>query len=189
MEGQAAGFEVMAIDPAIRELCVLSLALIFGASGAMKLRDLEMFEGSLANYQLVPRWMEKPLAFLVPLIECASAVGLLMTSTRAMAASTLTVLLMVFTGAIAINLARGRSNIDCGCFGPALRQELSGWLLLRNLFLVILAVLVVFPESGRVLESLDAVTIVLGAMTLITLYASANVAIGNAPKTRALEML
>src|SRR5580693_10367329 len=56
VEGQAAGFAMMAIDPAIRGLCAFSLALIFSASGAMKLRDVELFEGSLANYQLTPRW-------------------------------------------------------------------------------------------------------------------------------------
>jgi hypothetical protein len=177
------------IDPAIRGLCAFSLALIFGASGAMKLRDLEIFEGSLANYQLAPRWMEKPLAYLLPIIECAAAVGLLITSTRALAAGSLLALLTIFTGAIAINLARGRTNIDCGCFGPALRQELSGWLLLRNIFLVFLAAAVTLPESGRAIESLDVATIVLGAMTLVVLYASGNFAIGNAPKTRALEMI
>ena len=178
-----------AIDPAIRGLCAFSLALIFGASGAMKLRDLEMFEGSLANYQLAPAWLEKPLAYLLPIIECAAAAGLLMTSTRALAGATLLALLTIFTGAIAINLARGRTNIDCGCFGPALRQELSGWLPLRNLFLMILAAVVILPERGRATESLDVVTIVLGAITLVVLYASANFAIGNAPKTRALEMM
>jgi hypothetical protein len=183
------GFDVNGIDPAIRGLCALSLALIFCASGAMKLRDLEMFEGSLANYQLVPLWMEKPLAHLLPIIECATAAGLLMASTRTVAAATLLALLTIFTGAIAINLARGRTNIDCGCFGPALRQELSGWLLLRNLFLLTIAAIVILPVSGRAIESLDVATIMLGAMTLVILYASANFAIGNAPKTRALQMM
>jgi hypothetical protein len=177
------------IDPASRGLCAFALTLIFGASGAMKLRDLDMFEGSLANYRLAPTWMEKPLAYLLPIIECGAAAGLLIASTRAAAASVLLGLLIIFTAAIAINLARGRANIDCGCFGPALRQELSGWLLSRNLLLMLLALIVTIPPTGRPIESLDVVTIVLGAMSLVILYASANFAIGNAPKTRALEML
>ncbi len=177
------------IDPAISGLCALSLTLIFGASGIIKLRDIETFEGSVANYQLTPTSMEKPLAYLIPIAECGSAAGLLLTSTRALAASMLLVLLTMFSVAIAINLARGRTNIDCGCFGPALRQELSGWLLIRNLFLMILTAVVIFPTSGRAIESIDVVTIVLGALTLVTLYASANFAIGNAPKIRALETM
>jgi hypothetical protein len=96
-------------------------------------------------------------------------------------------LLVLFTGAIGINLMRGRTDIDCGCFGPALRQQLSGWLLLRNLFLMILATTLLLPENGRQIEPLDLATIVLGAATMVILYASANVAIGNAPRTRALE--
>jgi uncharacterized membrane protein len=183
------GFDVITIDPAIRGLCAFSLALIFGASGVMKLRDLELFEGSLANYQLVPTWMEKPLAYLLPLIECAAAAGLVLPSTRELAASMLLALLTIFSGAIAINLARGRANIDCGCFGPALRQELSGWLLLRNAFLAIVAAAVMLPENSRPIESLDVATIVLGATTLVILYASANIAIGNAPRTQALELM
>jgi hypothetical protein len=177
------------IDPAIGGLCALSLALIFGASGFIKLRDIETFEGSLANYQLAPTSMEKLLAYLLPMLECTAAVGLLLASTRAEAASMVLALLVVFTGAIGINLARGRTDIDCGCFGPALRQELSGWLLLRNVFLMILATMVILPTSGRAIESIDLVTIVLGALTLVILYASANIAIGNAPKIRALETM
>jgi len=189
VEGRVAGTEMTSIDPAIGGLCAFSLTMIFGASGAMKLRDLEMFEGSLANYQLAPPWMEKSLAYVLPIIECAAAVGLLTTSTRAAAGASLLALLTIFTVAIAINLARGRTNFDCGCFGPALRQEISGWLLLRNLFLMILALAVMLPVTGRAIESLDLVTIVLGALTLVVLYASANFAIGNAPKTRALEAM
>jgi hypothetical protein len=189
VEGQAAGFEVMATDPAIRGLCALALALIFGASGAMKLRDLELFEGSLANYQLAPMWLEKPLAYSFPILECAASIGLLIGSTRTLAATASLTLLAIFTGAIAINLARGRVDIDCGCFGPALRQKLSGSLLWRNLFLMLIATIVVLPQTGRALGALDIVTIAMGAATLVILYASANIAIGNAPKMRGLEMM
>jgi hypothetical protein len=177
-----------AIDPAIGRLCGFALALIFGASGIMKLRDIEIFEGSLANYQLAPRWMEKPLAYLLAIIECASAAGLLVASTRVVAASMLLALLTIFTGAIAINLARGRTNIDCGCFGPALRQELSRWLLARNAILMLVAAVAIVPATDRAMEPLDVVTIVLGAFTFAILYASANFAIANAPKIRAMEI-
>jgi hypothetical protein len=133
--------------------------------------------------------MEKPLAYLFPILECAAAIGLLMTPTRTIAASMLLVLLATFTGAIAINLARGRRNIDCGCFGSELRQELSGWLLLRNVFLMTVGAATIFPSNARALEPLDVATIALGGVTLVILYASANFALANAPKTRALEAM
>jgi uncharacterized membrane protein len=180
---------MLEIDPAIRDLLAGSLALIFGASSIMKFRDLEMFEGSVANYQLLPVPLEKPLAYLLPILEFSCAAGLMISKTRAAAAFGLLMLLLVFTAAIGINLMRGRTDIDCGCFGPVLRQSLSGWLLLRNFFLMIFAAAILLPENGRVIELLDLVTIVLGAATMVILYASANFAIGNRPKTRALEML
>jgi hypothetical protein len=148
-----------------------------------------MFEGSVANYQLLPTSLEKPLAYFIPILESACAAGLLISKSRDSAALGLLMLLLIFSGAIAINLIRGRTNIDCGCFGPLLRQELSGWLVARNLFLMILASALLLPENGRVIEALDLVTIVLGAATMVILYASANFAIGNTPKTRALEIL
>jgi hypothetical protein len=177
------------IDPAISTLLAFALALIFGFSAAMKFRDLEVFESSVANYSLLPTGYEKAFAYLVPIAEAAVSIGLLMTATRTVAAIALFFLMFMFSGAIAINLARGRTNIDCGCFGPALRQELSGWLLGRNLFLMMLALATVLPESGRSMQSLDAVTIAFGALTLVVLYASANFAISNGPKLRAPEML
>ncbi|HEY6394566.1 MAG TPA: MauE/DoxX family redox-associated membrane protein [Candidatus Binataceae bacterium] len=180
---------MLAIDPAIQYLLAIALAAIFGASGAMKLADVEMFESSVANYLLLPLWMEKPFAWTVPLAECACAAGLLSAATRALAAMGLLLLLGMFSGAIAINLLRGRTNIDCGCFGPALRQGLSARLLVRNVLLMIVAGLVEAPAIARPLEWIDFVTIAMGAATLVVLYASANYAIGNAPRTRVLEMI
>lgn len=104
-----------------------------------------------------------------------------------LAAVALVLLLGLFSGAIAINLIRGRTDIDCGCFGPVLRQKLSGWLLLRNLALIVLAAAVALPEASRSIHPLDGVTIAFGAATLTMLYVSANYAIGNLAATRALE--
>ncbi len=172
-----------AIDPAIRGLCALSLALIFGASGrdeVARYRDVRRLARELSARADVDG--EAPR---VSPPDCSNARRRLACCSPRRARSPpslLLVLLTIFTGAIAINLARGRTNIDCGCFGPALRQELSGWLLLRNLFLMIVATIVILPTSRRALEAIDHVTIVLGALTLVILYASANFAIGNAPE-------
>jgi len=178
-----------AIDPAVSVLLATALAAIFAWSGAIKLSDVEMFEGAVANYRLIPRCAEKQFAWAVPLCECACAAGLLLPSTRPLAAVGLSLLLCLFTGAIAINLIRGRTNIDCGCFGPALRQDLSAWLLARNAVLIVLAALVAMPPGARPIEWVDYVTIGFGAATLVTFYASANYALGNAPRTHALEAL
>ena len=176
-----------AIDPALRDLIAFSLAAILGASAAMKFSDVAMFESSLANYRLLPRALERPFAYLVPMGEGACAAGILFAATRSAAAAGLLLLLAIFTGAIAINLVRGRANIDCGCFGPMLHQPLSGWLIARNVALMALATALLIPAGIRSLTMLDIVTIILGAATVVALYAAANVALGNAPVTRMLE--
>lgn len=177
------------LDPAIQYLLAIAFAAIFAGSAAAKFVDLDLFEGAVANYRLVPEWLEQPIAWAVPLCESACAVGLLFDATRAAAAAVLVVLLAGFSGAIAVNLLRGRRDIDCGCFGPALRQELGASLLARNFVLIIVAFLLELPAAPRALESMDFVTIACGAVTLMILYLSANYAIANAPRTRALEML
>ncbi len=177
------------LDPAIQYLLAIALAAIFGASAAAKFADLDLFEGAVANYRLMPEWLERPVAWTVPVCESACAAGLLFAATRVDAAAGLITLLGVFSGAIALNLARGRRDIDCGCFGPALRQELGGSLLARNLGLMVAAFLLELPVAPRTLEPVDFVTIACGAVTLMILYLSANYAIANAPRTRALETL
>ncbi|MHB8380848.1 MAG: MauE/DoxX family redox-associated membrane protein [Candidatus Binataceae bacterium] len=177
------------LDPAIQELLALALAAIFAGSAAAKFADLDQFEGAVANYRLAPGWLEQPVAWMAPICESACAAGLLFAATRTAAAAATVALLAVFTGAITANLARGRREIDCGCFGSALRQELGGWLVARNLGLMITAGALMLSPAPRALEPIDFVTIACGALTLIMLYLSANYAIANAPRTRALEML
>jgi uncharacterized membrane protein YphA (DoxX/SURF4 family) len=180
---------VPAIDPAIGSLLAFALAAIFAWSGAMKLADVEMFEGAVANYRLLPRRTERVFARAIPLCECTCAAGLLCSRTRMPGVAGLVLLLCVFTAAIAINLMRGRTNIDCGCFGASLRQRLSAWLLARNAVLVLFAVLIAAPTTQRPSVWLDWVTVAMGAATMVALYASANYALGNAPRTRALAAL
>jgi uncharacterized membrane protein YphA (DoxX/SURF4 family) len=177
------------IDPAVGYLASIALAAIFGVSGVLKFRDLALFEASVSNYRLLPPWMERPFAYLVPAVESTCAAGVLISAARAESATALAFLVGLFTAAIGINLARGRTNIDCGCFGPALRQELSGWLLLRNACLIVLALTAAMPEGARPLQRLDGVTIASSAATLTIVYMSANYAIGNLANTRALEAL
>jgi hypothetical protein len=109
-------------------------------------------------------------------------------ATRGAAALVLLCLIVVFTGAIALNLARGRRDLDCGCFGPLLRQPLSGWLIARNGLLALLVLAAFTPVGGRPLASLDYLTIVAAAAALVILYGAANYLLATAPKVATLRM-
>lgn len=177
------------IDPVFVWMAALAAAAIFAASGALKFYDLEGFRGAVANYRLLPQWLATPFAWTAPVLEGAAALGLLLSPVRVSAALVLIALLGIFTGAIVINLARGRTDIDCGCFGPALRQRLSWWLLLRNGALFALLALAAMPPVGRPMEFLDLATVAMAAATVVVLYTAANYLIANAPGLRALGAL
>jgi uncharacterized membrane protein len=177
------------IDPVLGWMAAMAAAAIFAASGVLKLYDLEAFRGAVANYRLLPGWLEAPFAWAAPLVECGAAIGMLLPAYRARAAFALILLLGAFTGAVAINLARGRTDIDCGCFGPALRQRLSWWLMVRNGALFGLLAAALMPAGPRAMGLLDGATAGFAAATVVVLYAGANYLIANAPGLRALRAI
>jgi hypothetical protein len=180
---------MLQIDPVLGWMAAAAAAAIFAASGALKFYDLEAFRGAVTNYRLIPEWLATPFAWTASVVESAAALGLLLSPIRAPAALVLIALLSVFTGAIVINLARGRTDIDCGCFGPALRQRLSWSLLLRNGALFALLAVALLPMGARPMDLLDLATVAMAAATVVVLYTAANYLIANAPGLRALGAL
>jgi len=177
------------IDPAISWTISLALALVFGASATIKFADFSEFRGALENYRIVPEKTSMLVAAIVPVIELVAAIGLLVPRFHLTAVAMLIFLLAIFTNAIAINMIRGRLYIDCGCFGPMLRQPLSNWLLARNGVLMLLAGFVALPHDQRAVTALDVVTITLGASTLVLLYGAANFLLANAPASNKMKRL
>jgi uncharacterized membrane protein YphA (DoxX/SURF4 family) len=175
------------IDPVVGWAAAGAAAAVFLASGVLKFYDLESFRSAVANYRILPQWLATPFAWSVPAIESGAAAGLLIGTLRPWPALALLGLLSAFTLAIVINLARGRTDIDCGCFGPALRQQLSWWLLMRNGSLFALLAVALMPPGGRTLNPFDDVTVGFAAATVVVLYAAANFLIANAPGLRALR--
>lgn len=120
-----------------------TLALVFVVSVSHKLRDYPRFRASLAAYQLFPDSLLGIFAPLVILLELAAIVAILLPTGPGV--SIAFGLLLIYTLALTINLLRGNTAIDCGC--GDLPTPISGWLLLRNGALLILA-LPVEPEGG-----------------------------------------
>lgn len=155
---------------------VVLIAVMFFAAGASKLRALGTFEGVVYNFRLLPGLLVRPFAFAIPFAELAVAVGLLVPMFRVYGAWAAVGLLTVFTIAIAVNLIRGRTEIDCGCFNSELKQRLSGWLVLRNVALAGLAAWLAYAGHG--IAGRDWVAWLLGglvAAATIILYVTGNV--------------
>lgn len=136
-------------EPVITAYAQVLLLILFGAAGWSKLRSLEAFEGVVYNFRILPERAARPFARLLPVAELAVAAGLVLPATRASAAAGAIALLAVFCIAIAVNMGRGRREIDCGCFSSTLKQHLSIGLILRNVLLAGLAGLLVWePAAG-----------------------------------------
>ena len=116
----------MPLDPTLALAAALLLAAIFGSAGPAKLMARDAFAGVVANYRLLPDPLVTPVALVLPCLEIVVALGLLLPATRPLAALMAAFLLLLFAAAMAVNLLRGHSDIDCGCAIGRLRERI-GW--------------------------------------------------------------
>lgn len=143
------------MDPLFHLTLALGLAMLFAAAALGKLRAMREWPDVLRNYGLLPAGVVPAAALALPLIELGTAAALLVPGTRRLAALVAALLLALFTLAIAVNLARGRRVIDCGCFGGRLRQPLGRWMVVRNALLALAALALLGPRSARALAPLE----------------------------------
>lgn len=114
------------------------VGLVFLLAAVQKAQSWRLLPGVIANYRLLPGWMVSPAAGLLPLMEMALAISLLSAQLRPWPEFAAIALLMLFAAAMAINVRRGRTHIDCGCGQDFLAQHL-GWALVgRNCVLAAL---------------------------------------------------
>jgi hypothetical protein len=112
-----------------------AVALLFLLAGVDKLRHRALLPGVIANYRLLPAALVAPAALLLAPVELAVAAGLLL-GVKPWAPLAAMGLLLLFAGAMAVNILRGRRHIDCGCGHAGLRQALGWGQVARNVALV-----------------------------------------------------
>lgn len=169
----------MTIDPLADLALRLGLAALLALAALHKLRDRATFEGQLGAYALLPAALVNPASRAIPLIEAAAALLLVARSDHAAALAA--ALFTIYGGAMAINLARGRRDIDCGCGGPDGRQTLHQALVWRNAALAAAALATMGPAGPRALAPLDIVLAALAGLALLALYSAATALIANLP--------
>jgi hypothetical protein len=173
------------IDPVVSWTIALSVAALFAVAAAHKLGDWTKFGEAVRNYQLLPRRVVPFAAAMVTALELGAALLILIAATRPFGALLAAGLLAGYATAMAINLARGRVHLDCGCLGVGQRQAVRWWMVGRNLAIAALALLAGQPLVARELTLLDADTVVCTAVTLAILYTAQNVLGASArPQTR-----
>lgn len=161
------------IDPVLIYAASATLAGILLLGGLAKLRGFDDFLGAAGAYALLPLRLVKPFAVVFIAAELLSGAMLLAPVTRSGGALLGVMVLLVATSGIVVNLLRGRRDIDCGCGGFGGRGGgLSGWLVLRNAVLLLLALTAVFTghASVRAFSWVDAVTFFGATLALLGMY-------------------
>jgi uncharacterized membrane protein len=149
-----------------------ALALVTFAAAWHKLAEPDAFLSAVAAYALLPSPMVTAVARILPVMEITLGAGILLPATRTFALTGLMGLFLLYALAMAINLARGRHDIDCGCGGKS--QPISWALVLRNLVLCAAALIASQPALERPMDWVDATTLILGVLAFFSLYRMAD---------------
>ena len=161
----------LAIDPVPATIMTVSLAALWLAAGLHKLADPKAFERSLQGYDVAPQAMLRSLSRLLPVLELALAAGLTATVTRPTAGMLGAFLLMGYSAAIALNLHRGRRDLDCGCVRFGAPSQISPALVWRNAIAAVASLSVgLLPRAERVSSWIDTWTIIAGVAVIALLY-------------------
>jgi hypothetical protein len=130
----------------------LCLALFLIPAAVRKLADHPRFIRGVIDYQLAPAAIGRTMGIALPWAELLLGISLLMGV--AVPASGLATALLVgaFTGAIYLNLRRGR-EISCNCYQVLGTDTIGGAVLARNCLLVAMALIVsvttILTRSGN----------------------------------------
>jgi hypothetical protein len=178
----------ISLDPVLAHAMASALAALFLLAGIGKLRDPAMFRATVENYQLLPDAAIGVFAWLLPLAECAAGVLLFAGATRADGALLAAALLLVMTGAIAVNLRRGRTRLDCGC-GFGAEVPIGRGLLARNAVLLLAALALLLPVTPRATVWLDVVAALFLALFLFGLHALATALLAHHTRLLSLRNL
>lgn len=177
----------MLIDPAISTALSLPLAALLAASAAHKAKAPAEFSGVLRNYRIVPDRLAPMLAPIVIAVETMLAGGLLAPASRGFAGVGAAILFAVYAAAIAVNLIRGRTGIDCGCGFGRSTGRLSPALLFRNAALIASALVAALPASTRALGVFDFASVVLFTLAAGAFYLAGESLASNAAQFHAAE--
>jgi hypothetical protein len=151
----------------------LTISVILGLAAIHSMREWAIFSAVVEQYRIGPRSMSRVASWVLPPLELVAAVALVLPATSFPGALLALGLMLLFTASIGINLARGRTYIDCGC-GGATGQKLSRGLVIRNLVIVFgLAIAAAAPATGAV-DAATTVCVIGASLALIALYFAAN---------------
>lgn len=165
------------IDALLTETIAFGIAALFLGAAWHKLSDRIRFSAVLRDYRLLPERLTRPMSALIPLFELAMGFLWIAGPWRTGVAIASALLLAVYASAIAVNMVRGRTYIDCGCTfgGGADRDQLLSWGLVgRNVVLICLVGITLLPAAQRPLGPGDYLVLATTLIISSVLYAGSG---------------
>jgi hypothetical protein len=157
----------------VGEAARVTVAAIFGLAAIHAMQEWTTFGAIVEEYRILPRRPARIAAGILPPMQLAIAVGLILPMTSRIGAVLGFCLMVLFTGAIIVNIARGRVTIECGCGGAA-GQRLSAGLVLRNLAILLGLAIACFAPPRGILDAASIVGTMGASLALIALYFTAG---------------
>ncbi|MBQ7252153.1 MAG: hypothetical protein IJS32_06090 [Kiritimatiellae bacterium] len=121
----------------LSSLCAAGVGAVFVLAALPKLQDPATFALAVYRYHLLPGALVNLAAMAMPWTEILTGAALIAGrgTLRRAGALLAAAMLVIFTSAIALSLARGL-DIACGCFSLSPAAAAAGWKnLVRNAFL------------------------------------------------------
>lgn len=174
------------IDPVISLTIRLALALLFAAAAWHKLTNHVRFVATIRAYRLLPAPWRSLAAWFFPAVEVGIVVGFLYPPATEASVLAAVPLLSLYSFAIWQNLTPDGRQIDCGCFASSTTVPLSGWLIARNIVLMLAACILVMPDRARSLVWIDGLTVLAALFTLWVLWAAGRSLASSGPALRRL---
>jgi len=126
----------------------LVVGVLFLLAAILKLTSRNDFAKLIGALGLLPSAWSPGVALGLPLVEIVVGCALVLGITPMLAGAVASLMLVVFTIALALSLSRGRSDLSCGCFGG---RATIGWhMVLRNVAFLFVAVSVMSADLARV---------------------------------------
>lgn len=127
----------------------LILGGVFLYASVEKSANPKLFAEVIHNYHILPIALENLLALTLPIVELGCGVLLIAGGLTRSATSVVGAMLLVFIGAIGVNLIRG-VDITCGCFTLSTQGRHLGWItLVSDIVLLLPAVQLLSSPSSR----------------------------------------
>ncbi|WP_264805095.1 MauE/DoxX family redox-associated membrane protein [Acetobacter estunensis] len=135
------------ITEGVSAVCAGGIGMMFLVAGIAKLREHDVFLGVLASYRLLPGWMLEGVAWMLGVLEVTAGASLLSGLGAPLGGMLAALMLMVFAVAMGVNVARGRTDLSCGCT-PGMKGERLSWTLTLRTLACVMPALAPFAMRG-----------------------------------------